>query len=88
MIDSPVSDTSRATMHEADRTWPHSVKIAVHWRDEFGRTTVRTEVISSEQFFGLGKFGAPLSGDHVISLIERMRRAGPPKIVRKGKRNE
>ncbi len=79
-IDLPKSDLSRSVQHEDDRIWPHEVKIAVHWRDSLGRIYVKTEVISASQFFGIGTYGAPMTGDFVISLIDRMRRAGPPKI--------
>jgi hypothetical protein len=81
-IQNPISDLARSKQHEPDRIWPHEVKIAVHWQDDKGRITVRSEVISANQFFGEGSFGAPLSGDHVISMIERMRREGPPKFKR------
>jgi hypothetical protein len=81
----PISDTSRAKMHEADHTWPESVKIQLLWRDSAGRAKVATHVISADAFFGRGAYGAPLSGEALIQTIERMRRAGPPKIVRRGK---
>jgi len=82
-IEPPKSDLARSVQHEQDRVWPHAVKIAVHWMDSEGRVLIRTEVISASQFFGEGGFGAPLTGDFVISLIDRMRRAGPPKLKRK-----
>lgn len=85
-IDAPISDTSRAIHHEPDGTYPESVKIQILWRDAHGRAIVRTEKISSDMFFGRGSYGAPLSGDWVISLIARMVRSGPPKAIRRGKR--
>lgn len=84
-IDAPVSDTARGIQHDSDQTWPHTVKIAIHWQDKHGRVSIRSEVISAEQFFGHGSYGAPMSGDWLISFIERMRKAGPPK-VRRGRR--
>ncbi len=81
-INAPISDTSRGIQHDPDEGWPESVKIQILWRDKNGRPIVRTETISADQFFGRGS--APLSGDWLISFIERMRRAGPPKI-RRGK---
>lgn len=82
VIQNPISDLARSKQHESDRVWPHEVKIAVHWKDAEGRITVRSQAISADQFFGEGSFGAPLSGDWVISLIEKMRREGPPKFKR------
>ena len=77
-IETPKSDLSRTKNQESDQIWPHQVKISIYWRDDRGRVTVGSEIISAAQFFGNDGFGAPLTGDFVISLIERMRRAGPP----------
>ena len=87
-IDAPVSDTSRGVQHNPDQDWPESVKLQICWRDSAGRASVSTQIISSNQFFGRGEFGAPLSGEHLIQYIERMRKAGPPKIVRRGVRRQ
>lgn len=85
-IESPISDTTRTRNHEADRTWPESVKIAVHWKNEAGRLFIKTEMISAAQFFGMGNYGAPLSGEAIIQMIERMRREGPPKTSVRGRK--
>ena len=82
----PVSDLARSRQHEQDFTWPESVKLQLKWLDRNGRPIVRTHEISASEFFGHGRFGAPLSGDQIISYIERMRKAGPPKVIR-GKRS-
>lgn len=84
-ISNPVSDLARSTQHEQDFTWPESVKIQLKWLDRYDRPIVRTQEISAAEFFGHGSYGAPLSGDQLIGYIERMRRAGPPKVQR-GKR--
>jgi hypothetical protein len=88
MIDLPKSDLSRAVSHETNEQWPESVKIQLLWRDQDGRPIVRTEFISSDQFFGHGSYGAPLSGEWLINYIERMRRAGPPAKVRRAFKKE
>lgn len=87
-IESPISDITRTRSHEADRTWPESVKIAVHWKNEAGRLFIKTETISASEFFGTGSHGAPLSGEALIQRIERMRRAGPPKVSIRPKRQD
>lgn len=87
-IDAPISDTSRAKMHDPSMDWPESVKIQLCWRDKAGRAKVATHVISADTFFGRGAYGAPLSGEALIQTIERLRRAGPPKIVRRGQRQQ
>lgn len=81
-IANPISDLARSTQHEQSFDWPESVKIQVMWRDKFGRPAIRSEIITSDQFFGHGNSGAPIEGAALISMIERMRRAGPPKVAR------
>lgn len=85
-IDAPISDTSRAIMHDKSLEWPDSVKLQMIWKDTDGRAAVRTEIISADEFFGLGQFGAPMDGARLISMIERLRRAGPPAFERKVRR--
>jgi len=79
MADNPVSDTSRAKHHEPNRVYPEIIKIQLHWNVE-GHTRVRTELIDANRFFGLGQYGAPLEGAALISMIENMRREGPPEV--------
>jgi len=83
-IDEPVSDTSRAIQHDPDQTWPASVVLQVTWIVD-GHYRTRTGIISSEQFYGRGVYGAPISGDALIMMIEHMRRAGPPDPPKTGK---
>jgi len=78
----PQSDLSRAQASEPDDSWPTEVKISVKWPAPNGKVLVRSETISADQFFGRGVHGAPLSGEHVIGIIERMRRAGAPTVKR------
>ncbi len=82
-IDLPKSDLDRSKQHNPEQTWPYAVKIQVQWIDAQDRITVRTETISANQFFGTGSYGAPLEGQAIIQMIERMRREGPPKVERK-----
>lgn len=85
-IDIPQPDTARSIQHEADQSWPNLVKIQLHWVDKLGRPLIRSQIISADQFFGHGSYGAPLSGDHLIGAIERMRRQGPPSRNKQGKK--
>jgi hypothetical protein len=81
-ISEPVSDTSRAVQHDPDQSWPASVVLQVTWHID-GLNRTRTAVVSADQFFGRGEFGAPMPGDALINMIEQMRRAGPPALVPK-----
>jgi hypothetical protein len=83
-IDEPVSDTSRAIQHDPDQTWPASVVLQVTWIID-GNYLTRSSIISADQFFGRGRFGAPLPGDGLINMIEHMRRAGPPDPPKTGR---
>jgi hypothetical protein len=84
-IHNPISDLARSVQHEQDRSWPHEVKIEINWLHKSGRISGRSEIISADRFFGTGNHGAPLEGAALIGIIERLRREGPPKVVRKGK---
>lgn len=79
-IETTPSDTARGIQHDPDQTWPSVVTLQVSWHIG-DRVRTRTEIIQGDQFFGRGQFGAPLSGDHLINAIERMRRQGPPPIL-------
>jgi hypothetical protein len=86
MIDLPKSDLDRSIQHNSSQDWPESVKIQLLWRDKNGAPVVSTQLISADQFFGTGSYGAPLDGSAVIQMIERLRRQGPPEVKRKGRR--
>jgi hypothetical protein len=88
VIDAPISDTSRAKMLDPEQNWPESIKIQLLWRDQVGRAKVATITIEADAFFGRGHYGAPLSGEALIQQIERLRRAGPPKVIRRGHRQQ
>lgn len=83
MPDFPQSDLERAISHEPDQRFPDSVTVVVTWRDAAGNERSRKLDILGDQFFGRGTFGAPITGDWMVSAIERMRRQGPPAIAAK-----
>jgi len=80
------SDTSRGIHHEPDHSYPVSVVIRLVWVVD-GHTRIRTEEISADRFFGFGQYGAPVEGAALVGIIENMRRAGPPVVEQKGKKN-
>lgn len=73
----PTGDLARCKTHEADDTWPSMIEIVAYWGD--GRTRRRSVEISADQFFGRGSYGAPMGGDQIIGMIEKLRRTGPAK---------
>ncbi len=80
-IAAPTSDLARSIQHERDLSWPASVKVQLMWLVD-GRPAIRTLVIESDEFFGLGNHGAPIQGEALIGRIENMRREGPPEVER------
>lgn len=69
----PQGDLSRATTHEADDSWPTMIEIVAYWGE--GRKGKRRSLeISADQFFGRGSHGAPITGDQLIGMVDRLRR--------------
>lgn len=72
-IDIPKDSLSRTPQSDADLGYPDHVEICL----VYGMKT-RTYIIQSDEFFGRGGIGAPISGDAVIAHINRLRRMGRP----------
>jgi hypothetical protein len=68
----PAGDLSRTVTHESDDTWPTMIEIVAYYGD--GRRKRKSVQISADQFFGRGSYGAPITGDQLIGIIERLRR--------------
>ena len=68
-VEMPVPELSRAIRHEREQEWPDALEI----KATFGKKT-KALIITKDQFFGTGNYGAPISGDWLISAIDRLRR--------------
>ena len=81
MIPTPpnLGDLSRATVHEASDDWPTVIEIVAWWGPGGRKGRRRSIEIPADQFFGRGKYGAPLSGDQLIGMVQNLRRQGPAK---------
>lgn len=66
-------DLARCKTHEPDDTWPTMIEIVAYW-GEGRRGKRRSITISSDEFYGRGGHGAPMSGDQVIHLIDKIRK--------------
>lgn len=76
----PRGDLDRAPVSEPEQTWPSLVEVVCYWSKDGSRKGRRRSIeIDADQFFGRGKFGAPLPGEAVISMVERLRKMGPSK---------
>lgn len=72
----PQGDLARCVTHEPDESWPTMIEIVAYWgKDRKGRR--RSVGISADQFFGRGAYGAPVTGDQLIGMVDRLRRQGP-----------
>ena len=68
-------DLARVTANETDDSWPSLIEIVAYWNKGGGRRGKRKSIrIPADQFFGRGEYGAPLSGEQLIGLIDRLRR--------------
>lgn len=75
-IRQPQGDLARCKTQEADDSWPAMIEVVAYWGE--GRKGRRRSLeIPADQFFGRGTYGAPLGGDQLISMIDRLRRDGP-----------
>lgn len=68
----PAGDLSRVVTHESNDDWPVAIEIVAYF-GENRRKSKRVE-ISADQFFGRNGFNAPMTGDQIVGMIERLRR--------------
>lgn len=72
----PTGELARTKTHESDESWPTLIEVVAYWGE--GRKGRRRSIeIPADQFFGRGTYGAPLSGDQLIGMVQRLRRQGP-----------
>ena len=70
MPDLPQDQMTRIHAVERNTDWPDSMEIVASWCDG---TKLKVIEITREQFFGLGSHGAPLTGQALISMIDKLR---------------
>ena len=70
----PEGELARAVTHEANDEWPTLIEIVAYFGPE-GRKGKRLSIeIPADMFFGRKGYGAPISGDQVIRMIDQLRR--------------
>ena len=78
-IDLPTQggDLARCKVHEPNDDWPDKIEVRAIWMpaNGVGRPKVKITHIDADQFFGRGHHGAPMSGDQLIGVIERLRKS-------------
>ena len=71
-------DLARVTSHNPSEDWPTHLEVTAIWAKDGGRKGRRRSlVIDADQFFGRGRFGAPMLGEQLIGMVERLRKQGP-----------
>lgn len=73
----PAGDLARCITHEPDDTWPTMIEIVAYWGKDGRKGRRRSVEIPADQFFGRGGHGAPVTGDQLIGMVDRLRRQGP-----------
>jgi hypothetical protein len=68
-------DLARVTSHEANDDWPTSIEIVAYYGSD-RRGKRKSVIVSADQFFGRNGYNAPMTGDQLILIMERLRRAG------------
>jgi hypothetical protein len=63
-----------AKCHEANEDWPTLIEVVAYFGLDGRKGRRRSIEIGADEFFGRGQFGAPLSGDRLLSMVERLRR--------------
>ena len=71
-------DLARVISHEPSESWPSVIEIVAYWtKGEGRRGRRRSFMIEADQFFGRGRYGAPISGEQLIGMIDKLRKQGP-----------
>jgi len=67
-----VSDLSRAKSHDPEEDWPTLIEVVAYFGE--GRKKRKSIEVPADQFFGRGRYGAPMSGEQLIGMINRLRK--------------
>jgi len=76
-VQQPQGDLARCVNHNPDDTWPTMIEIVAYWGKDGRKGRRRSVEIPADQFFGRGGFGAPMTGDQLIGMVDQVRRQGP-----------
>jgi hypothetical protein len=65
-----------AKCHESNDDWPTLIEIVAYFGPDGRKGRRRSIEIGADEFFGRGVHGAPMSGDQLITMVQRLRRGG------------
>lgn len=67
-------DLAKVKTIESNEEWPSLIEIVAYFGENGRKGKRRSIEISADRFFGRKGFGAPLTGDQVIRMIDQLRR--------------
>lgn len=68
-------DLANVTVHEREEAWPTIIEVVAYFSKDGSRKGQRRSIeIDADQFFGRNGYGAPLSGDQLIGMVNALRR--------------
>ena len=70
----PSGDLARVKTHEPDESWPTLIEIVAYFGKEGRKGRRKSVEIPADRFFGTGGYNAPMTGDQLIMMIDRLRR--------------
>ena len=71
-------DLARVKSQEMDESWPSLIEVTAYWSKDGSRKGRRRSVeVDADQFFGRGRYGAPMSGDQLVGIVNNLRKQGP-----------
>ena len=66
-------DLANTIVHEPTEDWPTLIEIVAYFGKEGRKGKRRSITISADEFYGRGT-GAPITGAHLINMVERLLR--------------
>lgn len=67
-------DMARVISTEANDDWPVLLEFVAYFGGEGRRGKRKSVTITADQYFGRGKYNAPMTGDQMVRIIEQLRR--------------
>lgn len=72
----PQGDLAKVKSHDPNDDWPALIEVVAYWGDAGRKGKRRSLTINADQFFGRGQFGAPMTGEQLIGMIDKLRKQG------------
>ncbi len=69
-------DLARSVTHEVDDSWPTLIEVVAYFgpvgQPRKGRR--RAIEISADRYYGRGSYGAPITGDQILHMVDTLRK--------------